>query len=90
MQASLNCSFIPFLPWEKKLQNLREKKVVIEEKISPHPLFYSLNYCKSVLGEINASDSFYTRELWFCHLAEFRTNSLSFDMFDLISAKLLC
>lgn len=28
-------------------------------------------------------ESFYTRELWFCHLAEFRTNPLSFDMFRL-------
>lgn len=27
--------------------------------------------------------SFYTRELWFHHLAEFRTNPLSFDMFRL-------
>lgn len=33
MQAPLNCSFIPFLPWEKKLQNLCEKKVVTEEKM---------------------------------------------------------
>lgn len=52
-------------------------------KISPLPLLYSLKSCKNVLGEINAFESFYTRELWFCHLAEFRTNPLSFDMFRL-------
>lgn len=44
---------------------------------------YSSNSCKNGLGEINAPESFHTRDHWFCHLAEFQTNPLSFDRFRL-------